>query len=37
MIDNVKDTYNAFMKNVFDKRQLSYKIVANSLYGQCWW
>ena len=22
------------MKNVFDKRQLSYKIVANSLYGQ---
>jgi len=34
-IDNVEDTYNNFMKNVFDKRQLSYKIVANSLYGQC--
>ena len=33
-IDNIKDTYSAFMKNVFDKRQLSYKIVANSLYGQ---
>lgn len=24
-----------FMKNVLDKRQLSYKITANSLYGQC--
>ena len=23
------------MKNVFDKRQLGYKITANSLYGQC--
>ena len=31
---NVEDTYNDFMKNVFDKRQLSKKIVANSLYGQ---
>ena len=24
-----------FMKNVLDKRQLSYKLTANSLYGQC--
>jgi len=24
-----------FMKNVLDKRQLGYKITANSLYGQC--
>ena len=23
------------MKNVFDKRQLGYKVTANSLYGQC--
>ena len=32
---SVKDTYNDFMKNVFNKRQLGYKITANSLYGQC--
>ena len=32
---SIKDTYNAFMKNVFNQRQLSIKIVANSLYGQC--
>ena len=24
-----------FMKNVLDKRQLAYKLTANSLYGQC--
>lgn len=24
-----------FMKNILDKRQLSYKVTANSLYGQC--
>jgi len=24
-----------FMRNVYDKRQLAYKITANSLYGQC--
>uniref|UniRef100_A0A6C0JZA2 DNA-directed DNA polymerase n=1 Tax=viral metagenome TaxID=1070528 RepID=A0A6C0JZA2_9ZZZZ len=24
-----------FMKNVFDKRQIAYKLTANSLYGQC--
>ena len=23
------------MKNVLDKRQLGYKVTANSLYGQC--
>ena len=33
-IKSVEDTYDDFMKNVFDKRQLSKKIVANSLYGQ---
>jgi DNA polymerase elongation subunit (family B) len=26
---------DAFMKNVLDKRQLAYKLTANSLYGQC--
>jgi DNA polymerase elongation subunit (family B) len=30
----IEDTYNDFMKNIFDKRQLSYKITANSTYGQ---
>ena len=34
-VKEIKDTYNDFMKNVFDKRQSSKKIVANSLYGQC--
>jgi len=24
-----------FMKNVYDQRQLAYKVTANSLYGQC--
>ena len=28
------DTYNDFMKNVFNQRQLGYKVTANSLYGQ---
>jgi len=31
----VEDRFDDFMKNVLDKRQLSKKIVANSLYGQC--
>ena len=31
-IPNQKDE---FMKNILDKRQLSYKVTANSLYGQC--
>ena len=31
---NISDTYNDFMKNVFNQRQLGYKITANSLYGQ---
>ena len=30
-----KDTYSDFMKNVFNQRQLGYKVTANSLYGQC--
>ena len=34
-VQSVEDTYNDFMKNVFDKRQQGYKITANSLYGQC--
>ena len=34
-VKDIKDTYNSFMKNVFNQRQLSIKIVANSLYGQC--
>ena len=34
-VENVRDTYDDFMKNVFDKRQLGYKVTANSLYGQC--
>ena len=32
---DIKDTYNPFMKNVYNQRQASIKIVANSLYGQC--
>jgi DNA polymerase elongation subunit (family B) len=32
MIPGEKDE---FMKNVLDKRQLGYKVTANSLYGQC--
>ena len=34
-IECVMDTYNDFMKNVFNQRQLGYKVTANSLYGQC--
>ena len=32
MIPQQKDD---FMKNILDKRQLSYKVTANALYGQC--
>ena len=32
MIPQQKDD---FMKNILDKRQLGYKVTANSLYGQC--
>jgi DNA polymerase elongation subunit (family B) len=34
-IVSTKDTYNDFMKNVFDARQQGFKVTANSLYGQC--
>ena len=34
-IEDMQDTYDDFMKNVMDKRQLAAKITANSLYGQC--
>ena len=33
-IASVDDAYDEFMKNVFDKRQLGYKVTANSVYGQ---
>jgi hypothetical protein len=32
MIKTIKDP---FMQNILDKRQLGYKVTANSLYGQC--
>tara|TARA_Y100000992_G_scaffold131415_1_gene86673 strand:- start:10829 stop:14530 length:3702 start_codon:yes stop_codon:yes gene_type:complete len=31
----IKTEKDEFMKNILDKRQLSYKLTANSLYGQC--
>ena len=31
----IPQTEDEFMKNVLDKRQLGYKLTANSLYGQC--
>ena len=31
----MKKETDPFMKNVYDKRQLGYKLTANSLYGQC--
>jgi DNA polymerase elongation subunit (family B) len=34
-IISIEDTYNDFMKNILDKRQLAYKVTANSMYGQC--
>jgi DNA polymerase elongation subunit (family B) len=30
-----KKETDPFMKNILDKRQLGYKVTANSLYGQC--
>jgi DNA polymerase elongation subunit (family B) len=32
-IHSIEDTYNEFMKNILDKRQLAYKLTANSTYG----
>lgn len=34
-IVSIEDTYTDFMKNILDKRQLAYKVTANSMYGQC--
>jgi DNA polymerase elongation subunit (family B) len=34
-IQNIEDSYDTFMKNILDKRQLAFKLTANSLYGQC--
>ena len=31
----IKSTDDPFMKNILEKRQLGYKVTANSLYGQC--
>jgi hypothetical protein len=31
----IKNTSDPFMQNILDKRQLGYKVTANSLYGQC--
>ena len=31
----IPEQKDEFMKNILDKRQLSYKLTANSLYGQC--
>ena len=31
----IKTEKDDFMKNILDKRQLGYKVTANSLYGQC--
>ena len=31
----IKSTKDPFMQNILDKRQLGYKVTANSLYGQC--
>ena len=31
----IKTTKDPFMQNILDKRQLGYKVTANSLYGQC--
>jgi DNA polymerase elongation subunit (family B) len=33
-VASVEEAYSDFMKNVFDKRQLGYKVAANSVYGQ---
>ena len=32
---SIEDTYDDYMKNVFDKRQQGIKVTANSMYGQC--
>ena len=31
----IKTESDPFMQNILDKRQISYKLTANSLYGQC--
>ena len=32
---SIKTESDPFMQNILDKRQLGYKVTANSLYGQC--
>jgi DNA polymerase elongation subunit (family B) len=31
----IKEIKDPFLRNILDKRQLGYKVTANSLYGQC--
>ena len=33
--NQIKSEKDPFMQNILDKRQLGYKVTANSLYGQC--
>jgi DNA polymerase elongation subunit (family B) len=33
--DLIKTEKDVFMQNILDKRQVGYKVTANSLYGQC--
>jgi DNA polymerase elongation subunit (family B) len=33
--NRIKTEKDPFMQNILDKRQLGYKVTANSLYGQC--
>jgi len=33
--NKIKTESDPFMQNILDKRQLGYKVTANSLYGQC--
>lgn len=33
--NQIKTEKDPFMQNILDKRQLGYKVTANSLYGQC--
>lgn len=32
-IESIKDTFNDFMKGIFDAQQLAFKVSANSVYG----
>ena len=34
-IADITPTYDSFMQNILEKRQLGFKVTANSVYGQC--